>query len=47
MMAPVTLQFLVKKLREQGSWKVEKITFSSVFLVLQLPKNYLRNEGER
>jgi hypothetical protein len=34
------LQFLVKKLREQRPWKVEKIAFNLAFRVLQLPKNY-------
>jgi hypothetical protein len=29
-----------KKLREQRLWKVEKISFNLVFLVLQLPENY-------
>jgi hypothetical protein len=36
------LQFLVKKLREQRPWKVEKIAFSLGFLVLQLPKKILK-----
>jgi hypothetical protein len=36
--APVALQFLAKKLRKQRPWKVEKISFSLGFLVLQLPK---------
>jgi hypothetical protein len=36
------LQFLVKKLREQGPWKVEKMDFSRDFRVLQLPKNYFK-----
>jgi hypothetical protein len=41
-----TLQFLVKKLREQRPWKVEKMGFSLWFLVLQLPKNLLKSEVE-
>jgi hypothetical protein len=36
--ASVTLQFLVKKPREQRRWNVEKIGLSLVFLVSQLPK---------
>jgi hypothetical protein len=40
------LQFLVKKLREQRPWKVEKMSRSSMFRLLQLPKKLLRNEGE-
>jgi hypothetical protein len=47
MVASVTLQFLVKRLREQRSWKVEKLGFSLVFGVLQLPKKILKSEGER
>jgi hypothetical protein len=42
------LQFLVKKPREQRPWKVEKMSRSSMFRILQLPKKIiLRNEGER
>jgi hypothetical protein len=47
MVASETLQFLVKKLREQRLWKVRKKSCSWYFGVLQLPKNYLRNEGEK
>jgi hypothetical protein len=38
--ASATLQFLVKKLREQGPWEVKKMSYSSVFFVLQLPKKF-------
>jgi hypothetical protein len=34
----VTLQFLVKKPREQRRWNAEKIGLSLAFLVSQLPK---------
>jgi hypothetical protein len=42
-----TLQFLVKKLKEQRPWEAVKMDLSWYFRVLQLPKNYLRIEGEK
>jgi hypothetical protein len=38
--ASATLQFLAKKLREQRLWKVEKMSCSWMFVVLQLPKKF-------
>jgi hypothetical protein len=43
--ASVTLQFLVRKLREQRPWKVENIGLSLMLLVLQLPK-IIEKRGE-
>jgi hypothetical protein len=42
----MTLQFLVKKLREQRPWKVKKIAFSLEFRVLQLPKKFILGDCE-
>jgi hypothetical protein len=47
MVASETLQFLVKKLREQRSWKVKKYILAGSLEFNNCLKKILRNEGER